>query len=115
MVDEDHRKKIEAKNSLENYCYSMRNTLKDSKFEGKVSDEDKEKLNKAIDEAISGWTPTSSPRWRSSRTSSRRSRRSATPSSRRCTRRPGRPGPRPARRGGCPTWGDARPNFFPAA
>merc|ERR1719281_593952 len=50
--DEDHRKKIEAKNSLENYCYSMRNTLKDSKFEGKVSDEDKEKLNKAIDEAI---------------------------------------------------------------
>merc|ERR1719281_785716 len=48
--DEDHRKKIEAKNSLENYCYSMRNTLKDSKFEGKVSDE--EKLNKAIDEAI---------------------------------------------------------------
>merc|ERR1719399_367315 len=50
--DEDHRKKIEAKNSLENYCYSMRNTLKDSKFEGKVSDEDKEKLNKTIDEAI---------------------------------------------------------------
>jgi L1 cell adhesion molecule like protein len=50
--DEDHRKKIEAKNSLENYCYSMRNTLKDSKFEGKVSDEDKEKLNKAIDDAI---------------------------------------------------------------
>merc|ERR1712224_700545 len=47
--DEDHRKKIEAKNSLENYCYSMRNTLKDSKFEGKVSDEDKEKLNKAIE------------------------------------------------------------------
>merc|ERR1712224_814060 len=37
--DEDHRKKIEAKNSLENYCYSMRNTLKDSKFEGKASDE----------------------------------------------------------------------------
>jgi L1 cell adhesion molecule like protein len=50
--DEDHRKKIEAKNSLENYCYSMRNNLKDSKFEGKVSDEDKEKLNKAIDDAI---------------------------------------------------------------
>merc|ERR1711937_65517 len=48
--DEDHRKKIEAKNSLENYCYSMRNTLKDSKFEGKVSDEDKEKLNKDIEE-----------------------------------------------------------------
>ena len=50
--DEDHRKKIEAKNSLENYCYSMRNTIKDTKFEGKISDEDKEKLNKTIDEAI---------------------------------------------------------------
>merc|ERR1719421_365489 len=50
--DEDHRKKIEAKNSLENYCYSMRNTIKDTKFEGKISDEDKEKLNKAIDDAI---------------------------------------------------------------
>merc|ERR1712224_105701 len=83
--DEDHRKKIEAKNSLENYCYSMRNTLKDSKFEGKVSDEDKEKLNKAIDEAIEWLDANCSPRWRSSRTSSRRSRRSATPSSRRCT------------------------------
>merc|ERR1719284_1527997 len=43
--DEDHRKKIEAKNSLENYCYSMRNTLKDSKFEGKVSDDDIEWLD----------------------------------------------------------------------
>merc|ERR1719352_178240 len=50
--DEEHKKKVEAKNNLENYAYSMRNTLKDSKFEGKVSDEDKEKLNKAIDEAI---------------------------------------------------------------
>merc|ERR1719451_149831 len=36
-IPPDPRKKIEAKNSLENYCYSMRNTLKDSKFEGKVS------------------------------------------------------------------------------
>merc|ERR1711959_717738 len=50
--DEDHRKKIEAKNSLENYCYSLRNTIKDPKFEGKISDEDKEKLEKCIDEAI---------------------------------------------------------------
>merc|ERR1739848_981269 len=55
--DEDHRKKIEAKNSLEDYCYSMRNTLKDSKFEGKVSDEDKEKLNKAIDGHRAGPAP----------------------------------------------------------
>merc|ERR1712118_497988 len=95
--DEDHRKKIEAKNSLENYFYSMRNTLKDSKFEGKVSDEDKEKLNRPSTRPSSGWTPTSSPRGRSSRTSSRRARRSATPSSRRCTRRRR---PRPQDRGG---------------
>jgi molecular chaperone DnaK (HSP70) len=27
--DDEHKKKVEAKNSLENYAYSMRNTIKD--------------------------------------------------------------------------------------
>merc|ERR1711904_384371 len=51
--DEDHRKKIEAKNSLENYCYSMRNTLKDSKFEGKISADDKKAIEDKCEETIS--------------------------------------------------------------
>ncbi len=29
--DEEHSKKIESKNALENYAYSMRNTIKDEK------------------------------------------------------------------------------------
>lgn len=29
--DEDHKAKIEAKNTLENYAYNMRNTIKDEK------------------------------------------------------------------------------------
>ena len=29
--DEEHSKRIEAKNALENYAYSMRNTIKDEK------------------------------------------------------------------------------------
>ena len=29
--DEEHTKKIESKNALENYAYSMRNTIKDEK------------------------------------------------------------------------------------
>jgi len=33
--DEKNREKIEAKNGLENYAYSLRNTLKDEKVSGK--------------------------------------------------------------------------------
>ncbi|KAL5710909.1 hypothetical protein ACHQM5_021418 [Ranunculus cassubicifolius] len=50
--DEQHRKKVDAKNALENYAYSMRNTLKDDNIGGKLSAGDKKKLEDAIDEAI---------------------------------------------------------------
>jgi len=50
--DEQNKEKIEAKNHLENYAYSLRNTLKDDKISSKLSSEDKEKLNKVIDETI---------------------------------------------------------------
>ena len=30
--DEEHKKKVESKNSLENYAYNMRNTIKDDKI-----------------------------------------------------------------------------------
>jgi len=33
--DEAVKKKVEAKNGLENYCYSIRNTLKDEKLKEK--------------------------------------------------------------------------------
>ncbi|KAI9084494.1 hypothetical protein K1719_033482 [Acacia pycnantha] len=50
--DEQVKKKVEAKNSLENYAYSMRNTIKDDKVGGKLDPSDKEKIEKAIDETM---------------------------------------------------------------
>nr|GMD50852.1 heat shock cognate 70 kDa protein 2 [Ipomoea batatas]GMD52884.1 heat shock cognate 70 kDa protein 2 [Ipomoea batatas]GMD57583.1 heat shock cognate 70 kDa protein 2 [Ipomoea batatas] len=50
--DEDHKKKVEAKNSLENYAYNMRNTIKDEKISSKFSDADRKKIENAIDQTI---------------------------------------------------------------
>ena len=47
------RRKVEAKNSLENYAYSLRNTLRDEKVASKIPEADKETLNKEIDGTIS--------------------------------------------------------------
>jgi len=50
--DEEHKKKVEAKNSLENYAYNMRNSINDEKLADKLEAGDKETINKAIDAAI---------------------------------------------------------------
>jgi L1 cell adhesion molecule like protein len=50
--DEEHKKKVEHKNALENYAYNMRNTIKDDKIAGKIDPSDKEKIEKAVDEVI---------------------------------------------------------------
>ncbi|KAH6771943.1 heat shock protein 70B [Perilla frutescens var. hirtella] len=50
--DEAAKKKVEAKNALENYAYSMRNTIKDEKIASKLAAGDKQTMEKAIDEAI---------------------------------------------------------------
>ncbi|KAK8999672.1 hypothetical protein V6N11_065170 [Hibiscus sabdariffa] len=50
--DEEHKKKVEAKNALENYAYNMRNTVKDEKIGEKLSAGDKKKIEDAIEEAI---------------------------------------------------------------
>merc|ERR1712054_732646 len=50
--DEEHKKKVEAKNALENYAYNMRNTINDEKVAGKIDAADKETITKAIDDAI---------------------------------------------------------------
>jgi L1 cell adhesion molecule like protein len=51
--DESNKARIEAKNGLENYAYSMRNSMDDEKLKDKIDDADKEKLKTAIDETIS--------------------------------------------------------------
>lgn len=46
------KKKVEAKNSLENYTYNMRNTIRDDKFKSRLSEEDREKIEKAVEETL---------------------------------------------------------------
>ncbi|KAL3894458.1 MAG: hypothetical protein SGPRY_013804, partial [Prymnesium sp.] len=51
--DEAFKKKVEAKNGLENYCYSMKNSLGDDKLKDKISEADRSKVYQAIEEALS--------------------------------------------------------------
>eukprot|EP00961_Rhodomonas_salina_P080009 1075616-Rhodomonas_salina.2 len=50
--DERQRKKVDGKNSLENYAYSLKNTLSDPKVADKLEEEDKTSLGAKIEEAI---------------------------------------------------------------
>lgn len=50
--DEEVKRKVEAKNSLENYAYNMRNTIRDEKIGGKLGAEEKQKIEKAVEETI---------------------------------------------------------------
>lgn len=50
--DEREAARISAKNALESYAYSLRNTLTDGKVDEKLDASDKEKLKKCIDETV---------------------------------------------------------------
>merc|ERR1711935_405335 len=50
--DEQNKGKIEAKNGLENYCFTMRNTLQEEKLKDKFEGDDKDKIEKAVQEAL---------------------------------------------------------------
>jgi heat shock protein 5 len=51
--DKKSKEKVESRNSLENYAYSVRNALNDKeKLGSKLSDEDKKKLEAAVKETI---------------------------------------------------------------
>merc|ERR1712151_1082716 len=52
MGDDANRQKIEAKNGLENYCFSMRNTLQEEKLKEKFEGDDKDKIEKAVTDAL---------------------------------------------------------------
>jgi heat shock protein 5 len=46
------KEKIDAKNSLENYLYTMRNTIEDKeKLADKIESEDKDKIKEALTDA----------------------------------------------------------------
>merc|ERR1712159_310818 len=50
---EEFKQRVEAKNGLENYCYSMKNTLDAEKAKDKVSEDDKKTAMDAINKALS--------------------------------------------------------------
>eukprot|EP01090_Pellita_catalonica_P004236 TRINITY_DN1406_c0_g1_i3.p1 TRINITY_DN1406_c0_g1~~TRINITY_DN1406_c0_g1_i3.p1 ORF type:complete len:708 (-),score=188.96 TRINITY_DN1406_c0_g1_i3:41-2080(-) len=50
--DTKARERVEAKNGLESFVYTMRNTLKDEKVAGALSEEDKTTLNTLVEESI---------------------------------------------------------------
>lgn len=50
--DDSHKERIEAKNSLENYAYSMRNTIKDDKVGASLSDDDKKIIETSVQKVV---------------------------------------------------------------
>merc|ERR1711904_439699 len=48
VEDDANAARIFAKNGLENYCYTMRNTLQEEKLKDKFEGDDKEKIEKAV-------------------------------------------------------------------
>jgi len=51
--DDANKNRIEAKNGLENYCYSLKTSISSPEVEGKIPADDKSKLEGAIDETLS--------------------------------------------------------------
>ena len=52
--DEANKSRIEAKNQLENYTFSVRNSLRNESIAGKLAEADKKEIEKRLDEA-SAW------------------------------------------------------------
>merc|ERR1719215_496172 len=50
--DESMKGKVEAKNGLENYLFSLRNSINDEKLKDKIGEDDKKTLEAKIDEAM---------------------------------------------------------------
>jgi L1 cell adhesion molecule like protein len=51
--DENHRETTEARNGLENYAYSLKNSLSDSNLKDKFGDDDKKTLEDKVGEILS--------------------------------------------------------------
>jgi heat shock protein 1/8 len=51
-ADEKIRKRIEAKNGLENYCFSMKNTLNDEKLKDKFTADDKKVIEDTVADGL---------------------------------------------------------------
>jgi len=52
--DDANKNRIEAKNGLENYCYSLRSSIDSEEVAGKIPEDQKQQLDEAIEDTI-GW------------------------------------------------------------
>ncbi len=50
--DEKNKQRVEAKNQLENYTYSLRNSIREERIASSIPEEDKQKLSKVIEDTI---------------------------------------------------------------
>ncbi|KAL0003098.1 hypothetical protein SO802_016879 [Lithocarpus litseifolius] len=50
--DDEHRKKVKAKDALENYSYNMRNAINNEKIGAKLAPKRKKKIKDAIEQVI---------------------------------------------------------------
>jgi heat shock protein 1/8 len=50
--DDANKNRIEAKNGLENYCYSLKSSISSEEVKDKIPADDKSRLEEAIDEAV---------------------------------------------------------------
>jgi L1 cell adhesion molecule like protein len=50
--DEEVKKKVDAKNGLENYTYNMKNTIRDEKIAGQLTPSDKQVIEQAVESTI---------------------------------------------------------------
>ena len=49
QADKEQKERIEAKNGLENYAFSMKNAVNEAASQGKLDDSDKQKVNEEVD------------------------------------------------------------------
>lgn len=50
--DDEAKARIESRNSLENYCYTLRNTISEDKVKDKISEEDKKAIEDKVAEVL---------------------------------------------------------------
>ena len=51
-VDNEKKKRIEAKNGLENYCNSMKNTIQEEKLQDEFDAGDKDTIEKSVQDTL---------------------------------------------------------------
>merc|ERR1719310_114104 len=83
--DEANAKRIQAKNEVENYCYSMKNAMNDEKLQGKIEESDKSTVLDKVEETIKWLEANQEKETEEYEEKKKDSSLSARPSCRRCT------------------------------